>query len=140
VSNLRAPLDRIVEPFVSGILAVVKTASPADFAGHGGKAVAAKARAVRLVTRPTPAAPVKVAPVAKRSRSGKRHRSSAREVAAHKKVAYDTARTFKPGLRKDDVMRKSASEADLGHALSLLVADGKLTKKGDRRLTRYSVK
>ena len=37
-------------------------------------------------------------------------------------------------------MSKSGSKVDLGRALSLLVADGKLTKKGDRRMTRYWVK
>jgi hypothetical protein len=37
-------------------------------------------------------------------------------------------------------MNKSGSKTDLGRALSLLVADGKLTKKGDRRMTRYWVK
>ena len=37
-------------------------------------------------------------------------------------------------------MSKSGSKVDLGRALSLLVADGKLIKKGDRRMTRYWVK
>jgi hypothetical protein len=39
-----------------------------------------------------------------------------------------------------DVTRKSGSKDDLGRALSLLVAEGKLTKKGDRRKTTYTVK
>jgi hypothetical protein len=37
-------------------------------------------------------------------------------------------------------MKKSGSKVDLGRALTLLVKDGKLTMKGDRRLARYSVK
>jgi hypothetical protein len=37
-------------------------------------------------------------------------------------------------------MEKNASTSDLGRALSLLVAEGTLTKKGDRRKTRYTVK
>jgi hypothetical protein len=37
------------------------------------------------------------------------------------------------------VMQKSGSKVDLGRALTLLVRNGKLTKKGDRRSARYSV-
>jgi hypothetical protein len=37
-------------------------------------------------------------------------------------------------------MKKSGSKVDLGRALSLLVNDGKITMKGDRRLARYWAK
>ena len=55
-------------------------------------------------------------------------------------LAADTHKGLRPGFSKSDVMSKSGSKVDLGRALSLLVADGKLTKKGDRRMTRYWVK
>jgi len=33
-------------------------------------------------------------------------------------------------------MKKAASTVDLGRALSLLMSDGKVTRRGDRRLAR----
>jgi hypothetical protein len=61
-------------------------------------------------------------------------------VQAQKDTALATAKILKPGFAKSDVMKQSGSKVDLGRALSLLVADGTLIKKGDRRLARYSVK
>ncbi|HEX9295536.1 MAG TPA: hypothetical protein VF881_06865 [Polyangiaceae bacterium] len=61
-------------------------------------------------------------------------------MAKQKETAYSAARGLKPGFSKGDVMSKSGSKVDLGRALSLLVQEGKLTKKGDRRMTRYWVK
>jgi hypothetical protein len=61
-------------------------------------------------------------------------------VTRQKEIALSAAKGLKPGFSKGDVMSKSGSKVDLGRALSLLVADGKLTKKGDRRMTRYWVK
>jgi hypothetical protein len=67
----------------------------------------------------------------------RRHRSSAAQVQAQKDLALKTAKLLKPGFSKGDVMKKSGSKVDLSRALSLLVKDGKLTRKGDRRLARY---
>jgi hypothetical protein len=75
-----------------------------------------------------------------RAAGRRRHRASPAEVAKQKETALAAAKTLKPGFSKGDVMNKSGSKTDLGRALSLLVADGKLTKKGDRRMTRYWVK
>jgi hypothetical protein len=61
-------------------------------------------------------------------------------VTRQKEIALGAAKGLKPGFSKGDVMSKSGSKVDLGRALSLLVNDGKLTKKGDRRMTRYWVK
>jgi len=38
--------------------------------------------------------------------------------------------------QKSDLMKKAASTVDLGRALSLLMSDGKVTRRGDRRLAR----
>jgi hypothetical protein len=70
----------------------------------------------------------------------RRRRASPDEVARQKDTALNAAKTLKPGFSKGDVMSKSGSKVDLGRALSLLVAEGKLIKKGDRRMTRYWVK
>jgi hypothetical protein len=81
-----------------------------------------------------------VAPDIRKSGGRRRHRASPEEVAHQKEIALSTAKGLKPGFSKGDVMNKSGSKLDLGRALSLLVADGKLVKKGDRRMTRYWVK
>lgn len=61
-------------------------------------------------------------------------------MARQKDTALAASKALKPGFSKGDVMSKSGSKIDLGRALSLLVAEGKLIKKGDRRMTRYWVK
>jgi hypothetical protein len=82
------------------------------------------------------------APAAARRGAGgrRRRRASPEEVTRQKEIALSAAKGLKPGFSKGDVMSKSGSKVDLGRALSLLVADGKLTKKGDRRMTRYWTK
>jgi len=149
MSNLQAQLQSIAAEFVSSILGALKSASLADVAGQVGaaKAPAAKAapskrpgRAAKAV--PVASAPAKAAavPAKKPAKAGKRHRASAAEVQAMKNTALATAKLLQPGFSKGDVMKKSGSKVDLGRALTLLVEEGKLTKKGDRRLTRYTVK
>jgi hypothetical protein len=71
---------------------------------------------------------------------GRRRRSTAEEVQRQKDVAFAAAGTLPPGFQKGDVMKKSGSSIDLSRALRLLVADGRLTKRGDRRKARYWVK
>jgi len=78
--------------------------------------------------------------VAGGGRGGRRRRASPEEVAKQKELALNTAKQLKAGFSKGDVMNKSGSKVDLGRALSLLVIEGKLSKKGDRRMTRYWVK
>jgi hypothetical protein len=56
------------------------------------------------------------------------------------KVLFAAAKALPSGFKKGDVMKTSGSSIDLGRALMLLVADGKLGKRGDRRKTRYWVK
>jgi hypothetical protein len=147
MSDLRTQLDKIASTFVSSVLAAMKSASLADLAGEATGAArapfaprpAARRAAKRAKAAPAVAVAVK-APAAKPARKGKRHRASPAEVQAQKDAAIGAARALKGGFSKGDVMRKSGSRVDLGRALSLLVADGKLTKKGDRRKTRYWVR
>lgn len=137
MSNLESQLQDLVSQFVGAIVGALRSA-PLDeiIELEGGPAPeASAARGRRRTATPGPAA---AAP--RPARPGRRHRASAAEVEAQKKIAFDTARTLKPGFSKGDVMRKSGSDVDLGRALTLLVTDGKLRKQGERRMTRYWVK
>jgi len=72
---------------------------------------------------------------AKAAGGARRRRSSPEEVQKQKEAALVAAKNLNPGFSKGEVMKKSAPKVDLGHALSLLVAEGKLSKRGDRRIT-----
>ena len=134
MSNLRSQLERIADQFVSAIMAAMRTAPLSDLAAQLGRAsgpAAARRRAGRSAPDALPGRP------AGRRR---RKRASAAQVQKQKDTALAAAKSLKPGFAKSDVMKKTGSKVDLGRALSLLVADGKLTRKGDRRLARYWVK
>jgi hypothetical protein len=142
MGTLRTELERIASSFVTSVLEAMRSASLSDLADHtGGDASAfsdrgrGRARGGRAVAIGAGAAPRGRAPGGRR-----RRRASPAEVAKQKEAAFAAAKALKPGFSKGDVMTKSGSKIDLGRALSLLVADGKLTKKGDRRMTRYWVK
>jgi hypothetical protein len=142
MSDLRSQLQRITEEFVSSVMSAMRSASLFELAEQGGAvrsaaALATGASARRSGSRPKAAARA----VAGKPDGGRRRkRASPQEVKSQKDTALAAAKALKPGFSKGDVMRKSASKVDLGRALSLLVADGKLSKKGDRRLARYAVK
>jgi hypothetical protein len=143
MGTLRTELERIASSFVSSVLDAMRTASLSDLADQtgGGRAASVPAGAGRTRGRPR-GRPAVAAPAAARRGAGgrRRRRASPDEVARQKEIALSAAKGLKPGFSKGDVMSKSGSKVDLGRALSLLVADGKLTKKGDRRMTRYWVK
>jgi hypothetical protein len=138
MGTLRTELERIASSFVESVLDAMRSASLSDLADHTGGGGAAGFSSARGRGRPRLA----VAGPAVRGRvpGRRRRRASPAEVAKQKETAFAAAKTLKPGFSKGDVMSKSGSKTDLGRALSLLVADGKLTKKGDRRMTRYWVK
>jgi hypothetical protein len=144
MGTLRTELERIASSFVESVLDAMRSASLSDLADHtGGSNATSSFAAGRGRGRPRGARPLAVAAGAlPRGRAGgrRRRRASPAEVAKQKETALSAAKTLKPGFSKGDVMHKSGSKTDLGRALSLLVADGKLTKKGDRRMTRYWVK
>ncbi len=139
MSNLQSQLESLASDFIASIVSALRSAPLDEVVELQGVPSRAPEPAAR--TRRT-AAPVKVQgrrPAAPRAQ-GRRHRASAAEVEAQKKLALDTAKTMKPGFSKGDVMAKSGSKLDLGRALTLLVADGKLRKQGERRMTRYWVR
>jgi len=139
MNGLRTQLEGLASNFVSGILVAMRSATLADLTGGDAPTSNSTARKDRLRTLEAPIAPTD--PSRKpRSGGGRRKRASAAEIEQQKAKALSTAKGLKPGFSKGDIMRRSGSTVDLGRALTLLVADGKLTKKGDRRLTRYSVK
>jgi hypothetical protein len=143
MGTLRTELERIASSFVESVLDAMRSASLSDLADHTGGGGGAGFGAARGRGRPRVGRALAVAGAAvPRGRAGgrRRRRASPAEVAKQKETALAAAKTLKPGFSKGDVMGKSGSKTDLGRALSLLVADGKLTKKGDRRMTRYWVK
>ncbi len=147
MSNLQADLNRLAEGFVAALLSAMKTSSLADLASGTETPAAAPVRARRQAARAVPApvrAPAQAKPgparAAAKGPGKRRKRASAEEVQQQKDLAINTAKQLAPGFSKGDVMRKAGSGVDLGRALSLLVDEGKLTKKGDRRNTRYWVK
>lgn len=145
MGTLRTELERIASSFVSSVLDAMRNASLSDLADQSGSSrsagVASTGR-TRGRPRGRPAGSGAVAAAAVRRGAGgrRRRRASPDEVAKQKETALAAARGLRPGFSKGDVMSKSGSKVDLGRALSLLVAEGKLTKKGDRRMTRYWVK
>jgi hypothetical protein len=134
MSDLRSQLQDVVEQFVSSIYNVVRASSLSELVDEAGAPV-----------KRGPGRPPKAAGVAPPSRTptaagGRRKRASSEEVEHLKEMVLTAAKQLKPGFSKSDVMKKARSKVDLGRALALVVADGRLTKKGDRRLTRYWLK
>jgi hypothetical protein len=125
--DLRSQLIHVADEFVSSLLDSMRTARLGDLAQDfasaktTGRATSANGRVRRFA-------------------SGTRRRSSAEEIQRQKDVALAAAKALKGGFSKADVMKKSGSNVDLGRPLSLLVREGKLIKKGDRRTTRYSIR
>jgi hypothetical protein len=127
MNQLRHQLRQIVADFVSAVLGAVSSGSLADFVeGTSGRSTRNGSVERRHAGRPL-------------AKAGRRRRSTAEEVQHLKDVALEAARSLSPGFRKGDVMKRSGSRVDLGRALSLLVKEGKLSKKGDRRKARYWV-
>jgi hypothetical protein len=137
--NLRVQLSQIANQFVTSVLVAMAGASLSDLADHSARADG-QTPIHRGPGRPRGARSAPASRAAKRTAGGRRHRAPPEEVQRQKDVALAAAKSLKPGFNKGDVMKKSGSKVDLGRALSLLVAEGKLAKKGDRRRTTYSVK
>ena len=139
MNELRSQLEDLANRFIAGLLGAMSSGSLADLADQSAPKPAAPASARRRR-----AVASKVVSVPARSRApgtkGRRKRSSAAAVEEQKTLALSLAKALKPGFSKGDIMKKSDGQVDLGRALSLLVGDGKLSKKGDRRSTRYWVK
>ena len=150
MGTLRTELDRIASSFVSSVLDAMRNASLSDLADQAGSPRVATPAAATGRTRGRPArvgrpavaaaAPARKGAPAAAGKAGRRRRASPDEVAKQKDVALAAAKSLKAPFSKGDVMSKSGSKVDLGRALSLLVNEGKLIKKGDRRMTRYWVK
>src|SRR5499427_398090 len=133
MSDLRSQIQDVVSDFVTAIYGAVRAASLSQLVEEAGSGGYRPAR--RGPGRP-PSAGAAVA-ASRTARGGRRKRASSEEVQHLKDTVLTAARQLKPGFSKSDVMKKSRSRVDLGRAIALVVADGKLVKKGDRRLTRY---
>jgi hypothetical protein len=146
MGTLRTELERIASSFVASVLDAMRNASLSELADQSGSSRAATSAVGTGRTRgrprgrPAGSAGAPVSAVRRGAGGRRRRRASPDEVAKQKETALSAAKGLRPGFSKGDVMSKSGSKVDLGRALSLLVAEGKLTKKGDRRMTRYWVK
>jgi hypothetical protein len=140
MSNLRVQLDQIASQFAASVLNAMRSASLAELVGQAVPTAPRDATRARLSTRDARSGAT-ASPVESRIvKGGRRKRSSSDEVQQQKDTALGAAKRLKPGFSKSDVMKKARSTVDLGRALALLVADGELTKKGERRKTRYWVR
>jgi hypothetical protein len=137
MNNLRVQLDQIASQFANSVLNAMRSASLAELAGQAGPAAPRNARAGLSTRSARSAASAGESRIVK---NGRRKRSSSDEVQQQKDSALAAAKQLKPGFSKSDVMKKARSPIDLGRALALLVVDGELTKKGERRKTRYWVR
>jgi hypothetical protein len=137
VTDLPLELSRLADKFIYSVLAIMRTAPLGDLAGDS-HSVRSAPPSRRRGEAPRKGSAARASDRIRRG--GVRRRSSAEEVQRLKDVALAAAKALAPGFKKGDVMKKSGSSIDLGRALTLLVADGKLTKQGDRRRTRYWVK
>lgn len=142
MSNLRAQLEKLSSEFVSAVLTAMRSASLNDLADETELRPSRPAPAAPRGRAAAAAAPAPAArPAAKRAAAkGRRRRATADEVQSQKDLALATAKKLDPGFSKSDLMKKAGAKEDLGRALSLLVNEGKLTRKGERRLARYWVK
>ncbi len=138
MNELRPQLEALASKFIAGLLDAMSSGSLAELADASAPRSSAAVAAGRRVVLSKPAwGP---SPARTRANGARRKRASPAEVEQQKALALATAKALKPAFSKGDVMKKSGSRIDLGRALALLVAAGKLTKKGDRRKTRYWVK
>jgi hypothetical protein len=136
MNNLRVQLDQIASQFANSVLNAMRSASLAELAGQAGPAP----RSARAGLSTRSARSAASAGESRIVKNGRRKRSSSDEVQQQKDSALAAAKQLKPGFSKSDVMKKARSSIDLGRALALLVVDGELTKKGERRKTRYWVR
>jgi len=140
MNELRSALEELANKFIAGIFAAMKSGSLAELADGSVAKSRSAANGRRRGTVESKAASPAGVRHPPRSTGSRRKRSSAAEVEQQKTLAFSTASSLKPGFSKGDLMKKSGENVDLGRALVLLVADGKLSKRGDRRSTRYWVK
>jgi hypothetical protein len=136
--NLHSQLEEVAEAFINAILKAMGNASLADLAdGHSAPRSNGTGSRGGRSSRPVDVEP---ATKVRRGSAGRKKRASAAEVQAEKDAVFAIAKQLAQGFAKSDVTKKARSKAGVGRMLALLVAEGKLTKKGDRRLTKYSVR
>jgi hypothetical protein len=142
MNSLQAQLQQIASDFVAQALAALRATSAADLADEQQTAAApVRARSAPARNLRSPAKEVRPRPEpAPMEVPGKRHRSTAEEVQRYKDLALRTARQMPPGFSKGNLMKRTGGKVDMDRFLGLLVDEGLLTRKGERRSTRYWVK
>jgi hypothetical protein len=138
MDSLHSQLKNIAQRFIDTVVETVAARSLADLVAAERPNVE---RALSRSKRPTTSQQARrPRSLESQSTDGRRRRSTPAEVEEQKDLALRAAKSLEAGFSKADVMKKSGSSINLGRALSLLVAEGKLSKKGDRRTTTYSVR
>jgi hypothetical protein len=138
MDSLHSQFENIAQRFIDAVVETVAARSLADLvAADRPNVERALSRSKRPATSQQARRPRSLE---SQSTDGRRRRSTPAEVEEQKDLALRAAKSLEAGFSKADVMKKSGSLINLGRALSLLVAEGKLSKKGDRRTTTYSVR
>lgn len=126
--DLDALIRARIEAFVEELTDLVRQAAlDAVTEALGG------ARAERRAPRPTP--PSRPSPSTSR-----RPRARAADVERQKELVLEAAQNLGPRFAKKDVVAATGLTDDATRVLALLVKEGKLEKRGERRLTTYSLK
>ena len=120
MSRLHSDLHNLTDNFIAAILSALRDAPLAEVMDHV----------------PGPIGPSRRNPPAEGRTTILRQRG---QIQEQKDAILRAASLLPAGFRRADVMKQTNSETDLSRALSLLVAEGKLRREGDRNRARYSV-
>lgn len=126
--DLDALIRARIEAFVEELTGLVRQAAlDAVTEALGGS------RPTRPAARPTPSSQPP-------SRTGRRPRARTSEVERQKELVLGAARALGAGFARKDIVAATGLEDDATRVLALLVKEGKLEKRGERRLTTYTLK
>ncbi len=142
MNSLQSQLQQIAAEFVASALELMRSTSLADLV-EPSKKVAEIARPRMAPVRKLPGRrnEVRAEPApAPKHEGGRRPRASAEEVKRYKDLAFHTAKQMPPGFSKGDLMKRTGGKVEMGRFLGLLVDEGLLVRKGERRAARYWVK
>ncbi len=133
MTDLRTELHRLAHSFVRSVLAALASAPLGELIEQTEER--GPSRGSDRPGRGAPnGSPLQSAqPQVGRARRG---RAGAEE---QKRAVLTAAAALAPGFRKGDLAQRATGIANLSRILSLLVADGKLRREGDRKKARYSL-
>ena len=123
-NRLRTELERIADEFVSTVLSALRSASLDEV--------------IKYAPQPSGRLPARLEEAngtsSNRPMSGRAPRG---EIQRQKDAVMTIAGAPPSGFRKADIVEKTGLNVNVSRALSLLVTEGKLARKGDRNQARY---